>query len=240
MSGAVSTAATTESLHAPVSDLDGRFRARARGPSNGRVDAMSESDVIVTCLTTRLRRGEVPLSLSLNAVGSVSMNGGLKASRDPPRTGPISSPRWPAWPTTLRRCTATTRIRKPRRAVKAPHGASASVTPCRFVESTRCRALSRHQLRRHRDPAVLHVLEEKVYAFAGHRLPMFSAPDAQAWLSQNSREKRASHDYSLERFGSERGANDRGLPRNIAPVTLSVNHEQRAGVTMEKIVIDAW
>lgn len=42
---------------------------------------------------------------------------------------------------------------------------------------------------------------EKVYAFANLPFTDNARADAQAWLSQNSREKRASHDYSLERFG---------------------------------------
>ncbi|GGU54176.1 putative sulfotransferase [Pseudomonas laurentiana] len=46
----------------------------------------------------------------------------------------------------------------------------------------------------------LHVLE-KVYAFAHLPFTEKARADAQVWLSQNSREKRASHDYSLERFG---------------------------------------
>lgn len=44
------------------------------------------------------------------------------------------------------------------------------------------------------------VLEE-VYAFANLPFTDKTRADAQAWLSHNSREKRASHDYSLERFG---------------------------------------
>lgn len=46
----------------------------------------------------------------------------------------------------------------------------------------------------------LHVLE-KVYAFAHLPFTEKARADAHVWLSQNSREKRASHDYSLERFG---------------------------------------
>lgn len=46
----------------------------------------------------------------------------------------------------------------------------------------------------------LHVLE-KVYAFANLPFTDKARADALAWLAQNSREKRASHDYSLERFG---------------------------------------
>ncbi|PRA29823.1 sulfotransferase family protein [Pseudomonas poae] len=46
----------------------------------------------------------------------------------------------------------------------------------------------------------LHVLEQ-VYAFANLPFTDKARADAQSWLSQNSREKRASHDYSLERFG---------------------------------------
>jgi hypothetical protein len=42
---------------------------------------------------------------------------------------------------------------------------------------------------------------EKVYAFANLPFTDKARADAQVWLSQNSREKRASHDYSLERFG---------------------------------------
>ena len=42
---------------------------------------------------------------------------------------------------------------------------------------------------------------EKVYAFANLPFTDKARADAQAWLAQNSREKRASHDYSLERFG---------------------------------------
>lgn len=42
---------------------------------------------------------------------------------------------------------------------------------------------------------------EKVYAFAGLPFTEQARADAQAWMSHNSREKRASHDYSLERFG---------------------------------------
>ncbi len=42
---------------------------------------------------------------------------------------------------------------------------------------------------------------EKVYAFAGLPFTDKSRANAQAWLAQNTREKRASHDYSLERFG---------------------------------------
>ena len=42
---------------------------------------------------------------------------------------------------------------------------------------------------------------EKVYAFANLPFTDQARADAQAWLSNNSREKRASHDYSLERFG---------------------------------------
>jgi hypothetical protein len=42
---------------------------------------------------------------------------------------------------------------------------------------------------------------EKVYAFANLPFTDKSRTDAQGWLAQNSREKRASHDYSLERFG---------------------------------------
>ncbi|MBH3429064.1 sulfotransferase family protein [Pseudomonas alkylphenolica] len=42
---------------------------------------------------------------------------------------------------------------------------------------------------------------EKVYAFANLPFTDKARADAQVWLAQNSREKRASHDYSLERFG---------------------------------------
>ncbi|UVE17442.1 sulfotransferase [Pseudomonas sp. LS44] len=42
---------------------------------------------------------------------------------------------------------------------------------------------------------------EKVYAFANLPFTDKARADAQVWLSQNSRGKRASHDYSLERFG---------------------------------------
>jgi hypothetical protein len=42
---------------------------------------------------------------------------------------------------------------------------------------------------------------ERVYAFANLPFTDKARADAQVWLSQNSREKRASHDYSLERFG---------------------------------------
>ena len=42
---------------------------------------------------------------------------------------------------------------------------------------------------------------EKVYAFANLPFTDKARTDAQGWLAQNSREKRASHDYSLERFG---------------------------------------
>ncbi|MCU1758642.1 sulfotransferase [Pseudomonas sp. 14P_8.1_Bac3] len=42
---------------------------------------------------------------------------------------------------------------------------------------------------------------ERVYAFANLPFTDQARADAQRWLSQNSREKRASHDYSLERFG---------------------------------------
>jgi hypothetical protein len=42
---------------------------------------------------------------------------------------------------------------------------------------------------------------ERVYAFADLPFTDKARADAQAWLAQNSREKRASHDYSLERFG---------------------------------------
>ncbi|AYC34000.1 sulfotransferase [Pseudomonas cavernae] len=42
---------------------------------------------------------------------------------------------------------------------------------------------------------------ETVYAFANLPFTDKARADAQVWLSQNSREKRASHDYSLERFG---------------------------------------
>lgn len=46
----------------------------------------------------------------------------------------------------------------------------------------------------------LQVLEQ-VYAFANLPFSEQARAAAQAWLAQNSREKRASHDYSLERFG---------------------------------------
>jgi hypothetical protein len=46
----------------------------------------------------------------------------------------------------------------------------------------------------------MHVLE-KVYAFANLPFTDQARTTAQAWLAHNSREKRASHDYSLERFG---------------------------------------
>ena len=46
----------------------------------------------------------------------------------------------------------------------------------------------------------LQVLEQ-VYAFAHLPFTEQARAAAQAWLAQNSREKRASHDYSLERFG---------------------------------------
>lgn len=46
----------------------------------------------------------------------------------------------------------------------------------------------------------LQVLEQ-VYAFANLPFTEQARAAAQAWLGQNSREKRASHDYSLERFG---------------------------------------
>lgn len=42
---------------------------------------------------------------------------------------------------------------------------------------------------------------ERIYAFANLPFTDKARTDAQAWLSQNRREKRASHDYSLERFG---------------------------------------
>jgi hypothetical protein len=42
---------------------------------------------------------------------------------------------------------------------------------------------------------------ERVYAFADLPFTDKARADAQGWLAQNSREKRASHDYSLERFG---------------------------------------
>ncbi|HEY6609591.1 MAG TPA: sulfotransferase, partial [Pseudomonas sp.] len=42
---------------------------------------------------------------------------------------------------------------------------------------------------------------EKVYAFANLPFTEQARAAAQDWLAQNSREKRASHDYSLERFG---------------------------------------
>ena len=42
---------------------------------------------------------------------------------------------------------------------------------------------------------------KKVYAFANLPFTQQAQADARDWLSQNSREKRASHDYSLERFG---------------------------------------
>lgn len=42
---------------------------------------------------------------------------------------------------------------------------------------------------------------KRVYAFADMPFTDKAQADAQGWLSQNSREKRASHDYSLERFG---------------------------------------
>lgn len=42
---------------------------------------------------------------------------------------------------------------------------------------------------------------EKVYAFAHLPFTDHARVQAQGWLSQNGREKRASHDYSLERFG---------------------------------------
>lgn len=46
----------------------------------------------------------------------------------------------------------------------------------------------------------LQVLEQ-VYAFAHLPFTEQARAAAQTWLAQNSREKRASHDYSLERFG---------------------------------------
>lgn len=42
---------------------------------------------------------------------------------------------------------------------------------------------------------------ERIYAFANLPFTTRARAEAQVWLSQNSREKRASHDYSLERFG---------------------------------------
>lgn len=42
---------------------------------------------------------------------------------------------------------------------------------------------------------------EKIYAFANLPFTYKARADAQKWLGQNGREKRASHDYSLERFG---------------------------------------
>ena len=42
---------------------------------------------------------------------------------------------------------------------------------------------------------------EKVYAFANLPFTEQARAAAQAWLAQNGRDKRASHDYSLERFG---------------------------------------
>ena len=42
---------------------------------------------------------------------------------------------------------------------------------------------------------------ERIYAFAHLPFTDTARADAQGWLAQNGREKRASHDYSLERFG---------------------------------------
>ena len=42
---------------------------------------------------------------------------------------------------------------------------------------------------------------ERIYAFAHLPFTDKARADAQGWLAQNGREKRASHDYSLERFG---------------------------------------
>ncbi|MCY1530209.1 Sulfotransferase family protein [compost metagenome] len=42
---------------------------------------------------------------------------------------------------------------------------------------------------------------EKIYAFANLPFTEHARADAERWLAQNGREKRASHDYSLERFG---------------------------------------
>lgn len=64
---------------------------------------------------------------------------------------------------------------------------------------------------------------EKVYAFANLPFTDQARADAQAWLSQNSREKRASHDYSLERFG----LNEAQMTQNYMEYRarhLSVNH----------------
>lgn len=68
----------------------------------------------------------------------------------------------------------------------------------------------------------LHVLEQ-VYAFANLPFTDKARADAQGWLSQNSREKRASHDYSLERFG----LNEAQMTRDYSEYRarhLSVNH----------------
>lgn len=42
---------------------------------------------------------------------------------------------------------------------------------------------------------------ERVYSFAGMPFTDKARADAEQWLAKNGREKRASHDYSLERFG---------------------------------------
>lgn len=42
---------------------------------------------------------------------------------------------------------------------------------------------------------------ERIYAFAGLAFTPQARADAEQWIHRNGREKRASHDYSLERFG---------------------------------------
>jgi hypothetical protein len=64
---------------------------------------------------------------------------------------------------------------------------------------------------------------EKVYAFVDLPFTDKARADAQAWLSQNSREKRASHDYSLERFGLNEAQMTEDY-REYRARHLSVNH----------------